>query len=255
MADEIVKAPDAKNDPEWNEIVEKLVEELGDELPDKVIEATELLISGYSTYQAAKHLGTNVKAIRAWLEKYPAMALAVRNGRALLQKWRLSKLEQQFILAADKSKEILETDLTSKDINPRLAGVVAQHARFVMSMFMGQKVDIEISVKETPQMKARNDALDYIAQQMKQIGADHVVEGSYTIVEPEKQTGAPLLKENGDPHFGKLGEIDLNDQGVLCHICGQRAFYPAKHIAAHKISLIDYCTVFMLKPDDLKFQP
>src|SRR5512139_226278 len=111
MADEIIKAPDAKNDPEWLEIVEKLVEEMGDELPDKVIEATELLISGYSTYQAAKHLKTNVKTLRTWLEKYPTMALAVRNGRALLQKWRLSKLEQQFILAADKSKEILEADL------------------------------------------------------------------------------------------------------------------------------------------------
>jgi hypothetical protein len=256
MADEIVKAPDAKNDPEWNEIVEKLVEELGDELPDKVIEATELLISGYSTYQAAKHLNTNVKTLRTWLEKYPTMALAVRNGRALLQKWRLSKLEQQFILAADKSKEILEADLSSKDINPRLAGVVAQHARFVMSMFMGQKVDIEIKVTETPQVKARNDALDYLAQQMKQIGAhpDSVIEGSYTVVEPEKQSGTPLLKENGDSLFGQLGVINVNDEGVLCHICGARAFYPTKHIAAHKISLVDYCTVFMLNPNDLKLQ-
>src|SRR5512146_918296 len=111
MTDEIIKAPDAKNDPEWNEIVDKIVEELGDEIPDKVIEATELLISGFSTYQAARQMKTNVKTIRTWLEKYPTMAMAVRNGRALLQKWRMSKLEQQFILAVDKSRQLLEADL------------------------------------------------------------------------------------------------------------------------------------------------
>ena len=85
MADEIVKAPDANNDPEWTEIVEKLIEEMGDELPDKVIEATELLVSGWSTHQAAKKLGTSAKTVRAWLEKYPAMAMAVRDGRQLLR--------------------------------------------------------------------------------------------------------------------------------------------------------------------------
>src|SRR5512139_2329973 len=117
MTDEIIKAPDAKNDPEWSEIVEKLVEEMGDELPDKVIEVTELLISGWSTHLAAKHLGISPKTVRAWLEKYPTMALAVRNGRQLLQKWRMSKLEQQFIQAADKSQEILELDLRDKEVN------------------------------------------------------------------------------------------------------------------------------------------
>src|SRR5512139_2414995 len=169
MADEIVKAP-ANNDPEWLEIIEKLIEEMGDELPDKVIEATELLLCGWTTYQAAKKVGTSAKTIKSWLEKYPTMALAVANGRQLLTKWRLSKLEQQFILAADKSREVLELDLRDQSVNSRLTGVVSQHARFILSMFMGQKVDVEIKVSETPQMKARNDALDYIAQQMASIG-------------------------------------------------------------------------------------
>lgn len=258
MADEIVKVPDANNDPEWTEIVEKLIEEMGDELPDKVIEATELMLCGWSTYQTAKKLGTSAKAVRSWLEKYPAMAMALKDGRAMLTKWRMSKLEQQFFLATEKSREILEADLTSKDINSRLAGVVGQHARFVMSLFMGQKVDVEIKVSETPQVKARNDALDYLAERMKALGGnpDSVIDASYTVVEPEKKTsGVPLLKENGDPYFGELGKVDLNEEGVLCHICGARSRFPANHIVGHKISLQDYSLVFMINKDDLKQQP
>src|SRR5512139_656747 len=188
MTDEIVKVPD-QSDPEWSEIVDKIIDEMGDELPDKVIEATELLLSGYSTYQAAKKVGTSAKTIRQWLEKYPSMAMAVHNGRQLLSKWRMSKLEQQFVMAVRKSEEILALSLRDQDVNARLAGVVGQHARFVMSLFMGQKVDVEIKVTETPQVKARNDALDYLAQQMSALGgkAESVIEASYTIVEPEKK--------------------------------------------------------------------
>ena len=254
MADEIIKAPDAKNDPEWLEIVEKLVEEMGDELPDKVIEATELLISGWSTHQAAKHLCISAKTVRAWLDKYPTMALAVRNGRQLLQKWRMSKLEQQFILAAGKSKEILELDLRDREVQARLVGVVGQHARFILSMFMGQKVDIEVTVNESPQMKARNDALDYIASQMAAIGSkpENVIDASYTVVPAEKETPQQILKENGDPFYGKLGELDINNDGILCHICGVRTRSITQHIYGHRISVNDYSLVFMVPKDDLK---
>ena len=63
--------------------------------------------------------------------------------------------------------------------------MVGQHARFVMSMFMGQKVDVEINVNETPQVKARNDALDYLAQKMAAIGGN-----------PENVVEAPILWSN-----------------------------------------------------------
>lgn len=252
MTDEIVKVP-GQSDPEWSEIVDKIIEEMGEELPDKVIEATELLLSGYSTYQAARKVGSSSKTIRQWLEKYPTMAMAVRNGRQLLSKWRMSKLEQQFVLAASKSQEILELSLRDQDINARMVGVVGQHARFVMSLFMGQKVDVEIKVTETPQVKARNDALDYLAQRMASIGGkpENVIEGSYTVVTPEKTTGQPLLDEHGNPYHGRLGELDRNDDGVLCHICGQRSIHPLQHIVAHKIGIGDYCLVFMISKEDL----
>jgi hypothetical protein len=252
MTDEIVKVPD-QADPEWSEIVDKIIEEMGDELPDKVIEATELLLSGYSTYQAAKKIGSDARTIRQWLEKYPSMAMAVHNGRQLLSKWRLSKLEQQFVLATKKSEEILELSLRDGDVNARLVGVVGQHARFVMSLFMGQKVDVEIKVTETPQVKARTDALDYLAQQMAALGgkADSVIEGSYTVVEPEKRAGLPLLDEHGNPYYGKLGELDRNEEGTLCHICGQRSLHPVQHIISHKIGIGDYCLVYMISKEDL----
>lgn len=253
MTDEIVKVPD-QNDPEWSEIVDKIIEEMGEELPDKVIEATELLLSGYSTYQAAKKVGTSAKTIRQWLEKYPSMAMAVRNGRQLLSKWRMSKLEQQFVLAAAKSQEILDLSLRDQDVNARLVGVVGQHARFVMSLFMGQKLDVEIKVTETPQVKARNDALDYLAQQVAAMGGrpENVIEGSYIVVTPDKSTGMPLLDERGNPYYGKLGELDRNEEGVLCHICGHRSLHPVQHIVSHKISVVDYSLVFMISKDDLK---
>lgn len=252
MTDEIVKVPD-QNDPEWSEIVDRIIDEMGEELPDKVIEATELLLSGYSTYQAARKIGANAKTIRQWLEKYPSMAMAVRNGRQLLSKWRMSKLEQQFVMAAKKSEEILELGLRDQDVNARLIGVVGQHARFVMSLFMGQKVDVEIKVTETPQVKARNDALDYLAQQVAALGGkpENVIEGSYTVIAPEKSTGLPLLDEHGNPYHGKLGELDRNEEGTLCHICGQRSLHPVQHIVAHKIGIHDYCLVFMVSKEDL----
>jgi hypothetical protein len=252
MADEIVKVPDT-NDPEWSEIVDKLIDEMGEELPDKVIEATELLLSGYSTHQAARKIGSSPRTIRQWLEKYPTMAMAVRNGRQLLTKWRLSKLEQQFVLAADKSREILELSMRDSDVNAKLVGVVGQHARFILSMFMGQKIDIDIQVTETPQLKARNDALAYLAQQMASMGGkrENVIEASYTVVTPEKTTGQPLLDERGDPFFGKLGELDRNTDGVLCHICGQRSKHPIQHIVSHRIGIMDYCLVFMINKEDL----
>ena len=257
MADEIIKAPDAKNDPEWLEIVEKLVEEMGDELPDKVIEATELLLCGWTTYQAARKVGTSAKTIKSWLEKYPSMALAVSNGRQFLTKWRMSKLEQQFILAAGKSKEILELDLRDREVQSRLVGVVGQHARFILSMFMGQKVDIEVTVNETPQMKARNDALDYIASQMSALGTKpaNVIDASYTVVDPAKEKLPQLLNAKGDPFYGKLGELDINEAGMLCHICGQRTRSVLPHLASHRISTNDYGLVFMIPKDLLKNLP
>ncbi len=243
---DIIPAPDARQDPEWQEIVDQLVEEMGDELPDQVIRATELLMCGWPTYQAAKQIGTSAKTIKTWLEKYPAMANAVRKGREMLTTWRMSKLEQQFALAAAKSQDILNLSPADKSVDARLTGVIAQHARFVMSLFLGQKVDVNIHLPETPQMKARNDALDYIAKQM---GREEVIEGT-CVIEPARNK-QPLLNEDGKPYHGQLGILDVNADGMLCHICGDRTRHP-QHIAGHGISISEYCLVFMVNEDALK---
>jgi hypothetical protein len=80
---------------------------------------------------------------------------------------------------------------------------------------------------------------------------ENVIEGSYTVVTPEK-AGLPLLDERGNPYYGKLGELDRNEEGFLCHICGHRSLHPVQHIVSHKISVVDYSLVFMTSKDDLK---
>ena len=174
------------------------------------------------------------------------MANAVRKGREMLTAWRMSKLEQQFVLAAAKSQDILNLSPSDKTVDARLTGVIAQHARFVMSLFLGQKVDVNIHLPETPQMKARNDALDYIAARM---GREDVVEGT-CVIEPAKNK-QPLLDEEGKPYHGKLGALDVNEDGMLCHICGDRSKH-AQHIAGHGISVAEYCLVFMVSEEEVK---
>ena len=241
-----------QKDPEWQEIVNQIVDDLNKEdLPEQVIQATELLLAGWPTYKAAQRLGVKTAAIRKWLQAYPAMALAVANGRKMLSKWRMSKLEQQFLQAIEKSEEILDLDLGDDTVNAKLVATVAQHARYIISLFAGQKIDINVTVEEgTQTLKARNDALAYLAEELaKQRDSGETIEATYRIVDatPEEGKQKPLLDQDGNPPFGKIGELDTTGEGTICHICGIREVLFEKHInQVHHMKTKEYELMYML---------
>lgn len=227
----------------WQDIVNSIVEQVTSsditEIPDNVIRATELLLSGLSFYEVGKELGLTTATIKGWVKKYPPMALALQNGRTLLAKWRLARLEQQYLLAIDKSREILEMSLTETEgspstVNTKLTAVVAQQARFIIDQFT--KVNNEISLKsdgENVTLSASGEALDYLAQQIaKNRQAEEPVEATYRIIDNglAGEVLAPVLDEKGNPFFGDMGSLEIDEEGkIMCHICGKHY----KKLSAH----------------------
>lgn len=116
-------------DENWRQIVERLTEELTDDIPEKVVRATELLLSGFPVGKAAKEIGVSSDTIKSWIRKYPTVAHVLSEGRRYLQLWRMAQLEQQFVKAIGKSEEILDLSLHDDSVNVKLAGIQAQHAR------------------------------------------------------------------------------------------------------------------------------
>jgi hypothetical protein len=239
-------------DLDWQQIVNKIVDEMGTELPDKVIEATELLLAGWPTYKVSRELNVSGQTIKEWLARYPSMAMAVANGRKLLTKWRMSKLEQQFVDAIKKSGEILELDLDDRAVNAKLVGTIAQHARYIIGLYAGQQIDVNVKVSEGEQtFKAKQDALSYIVDELaKQRNSEEPIEATYTVVSANEDTAPrPLLTEEGNPAFGELGVLDTTAAGTLCHICGKRVSNIKMHVGMeHHMKIKDFEIIFMLLP-------
>jgi len=247
---ELAISDDNALDHGWNDIVEQLLNEVCEsDLPENVVKATEYLLAGWSTRQVADELNITSRTVKDWMRKYATMAMAVRNGRKLLSKWRLSRLEQQFVQAVEKSREILSLELEDDTVNSKLVATIAQHARFIISLFAGQKIDVNINFPGADQtLKAKADALDYLAEALaRQREGEEPIEASYEVVEVNSREHQPLLDEEGHPFFGKIGQIDTTDEGTLCHICGQRHKQFGLHISSiHKIKYQEYELVYML---------
>lgn len=238
-------------DENWRSIVEKLTEELTDDIPDKVVRATELLLSGYPVGKAAKEVGVSADTVKSWIRKYPTVAHVLAEGRRNLQLWRMSQLEQQFVKAIGKSEEILDLSLSDETVNPKLVGIVAQHARYIIGLYAGQQIDLNVKEKgDDPVLKAKADALDYLAQRLaEQPQSGEPITVSYEVVDERSANARPLLNENGDPAFGQLGLLDINDEGALCHICGKRMQLLGVHIAKeHTMRPKEYEDAFLLDP-------
>ena len=61
--------PDMGDD--WKAIVDELQKEVPvSELPDKVVQATEYLVSGWPTYKIARRLNVAPSTVRKWLSDY-----------------------------------------------------------------------------------------------------------------------------------------------------------------------------------------
>lgn len=262
-----VRLPDEIADKEWNVVVDSIVRELAwPDIPEKVIRATELLLTGHPVYIVAKKLGVKTDTVRLWLSQYPTMAMAVANGRALLSKWRMSKLEQQFLTAVDRSNEILDVSLTGTiddggaepvDVDPKVMATIAQHARYIIGLFAGQKIDVQVTheLGDTV-LEASQGALEYIAQRIaeKRDRSDvEPIEAVVRVIDPRLDNSAPLLQSNGTTHFGELGVLDRNDSGTLCHICGDRFKSFAKHLRdRHTMSAAEYELTYMLDEGEVR---
>lgn len=249
-------------DLSWQEIVNDLVDQIAGEdandIPEKVISATELLLTGMPYYKVAQKLGVTTSTVKNWVKKYPSMALVLQKGRPLLAKWRIAKLEQQYLMAIEKSQEILEMDLytdeedTNKP-NAKLTGVVAQQARFIIDQFT--KVNNEISIKsdgESVTMAASGEALDYVAKKIAEHrDKNEPVEATYRIID-DKNTSekyVPILDEHGKPFYGEMGKLNINEnKKIQCHICGNYYKSLTAHLyGKHEIPPDVYELTFMLE--------
>lgn len=252
---------------EWQTIIDQIVETLEDDIPDKVIKAAEYLICGWPTHKIAERLNTKKETIRGWLTRYPKMAVAVNYGQRELYRWRMAQLEQEFLTALEVSQRILDMgasksrleenmqDMASAD--PKILAIQAQQARFVISLFAGQKMDLRIKSPsdDRPALKAQKDALDYLAKEI----ADNIntvearPETTYRVIDIASGVRGPLLDDKGDPFHGKLGEVDQKEEGTLCHVCGERVAKLYMHVTkGHKMKVREYEIVFMLDKDSLR---
>ncbi len=252
---------------QWHEIVDRIVDELLDEdIPDDVVKAAEYLICGWPTYKVAQRLSVQTKTIRGYLSRYPNVAVAVNYGQRELQRWRLAQLERQFISAIEASQDILDLGTPHRQVqnldgvDPKTLAIKAQQARFIISLFAGQKVDLNVRGPEDdkPALKAQQDALDYIADRVanRLESIDAVPEKlvtTYRVVDVRDNKSGPMLDEHGDPAHGKLGEIETNEDGTLCHVCGERFGKLRIHVTqGHRMTDREYELVFMLSKGELK---
>lgn len=254
MSSAIVPSGSEEAPQEWSDVLEALSLSLPEEAyHGKIIRAVEYLVNGWPIGKIAKEIGVPKDTIRGWLNKYPQTTLAVAQGKKMLSQYRMSRLQQQFIKAVERSEEILDVSLKQDDsIDQKMVATVAQHARFVIGLFAGQQTDVNIKVDEgtATLLKARNEALDYLAQQLqaqRDSSDEEPIEGIVRIIDAQAPSG-PLLNADGQPHHGILGEIDVDDDGAMCHICGERFRQLALHIrTGEKMSVSEYETAFLLE--------
>lgn len=251
-------------DNSWTTLIDQLYEQVTSDknldwggLPSKILEATELLLSGHSLHDTSIKLDTTPQTIRSWMSKYPAMAIILSQGPQLLSKWRLSKLEQQFLTAVNKSYDILNLSLDGKtndgvEVDPKVLTVVAAQSRYIIGLFAGQQKDVTVRHEFGDTiLKAKQDALDYLADKLQQqrgnaISGEEPLTIEYRIIDERNEIGGPILDESGNPFFGMFGQVDKDVDGIQCSICGKRFKNIKSHIPKHNISLKDYQITFLL---------
>lgn len=264
MTKDIIKYPDI-DDITWQSVIDSLTTNLtkNPDIDEKIVMAAEMILSGFPLYKIAKQLNVSTDTVKGWLLNYPEITYAIGQARRDLTKWRLEQLEQQFLLAVNKSYEILTTDsyiyedddgvLVTATPNTKLLAVQAQHARYILNLFADRSnFNINIQVTETaPTLKAKQDALDYITGQLKK-QEEEPIEATVRVISNDTRQG-PLLDEDGNSLFGKLGELDHDkNEGTLCHVCGNRFNRLDIHIRVKEnMSNEMYETIYMLPPGSL----
>lgn len=249
----------ANTDLDWQAIINRIVDELKpQDAPDNVVRVMEYLISGWPLHKAAREVNVSSHTVRQWLSEYPAMAAAVAQGRQAIVTWRMHQLEQQFTQALQKSQEILGVQLDGtyvddngeiRKVSARTLTAQAAHVRYLLNLMTGRdtgEITVTHEFGETV-LKARDDALDYLASQLKH--NDDPIDVVYKVIDVKRDTVGPVLDANGSPFYGEMGEVDINETGTQCHICGKRYAprgFRAHVAAAHDMTAQEYELTFML---------
>lgn len=163
------------------------------------------------------------------------MACVLADQRNSLIRWRMNQLDRQFLNAAQRSQEILEIPISghseSGPVNTKILTAIGQHVRFIMGLYAGQKIDVNVTHHhEGVVLQAQDEALDYVANRLAEArDKEEPIEATYRIIDAKHDTG-PLFDKDGEPHHGRMGVLDKNEDGYLCHICGERRKRLDKHI-------------------------
>jgi hypothetical protein len=248
---------------EWTELFDE-VSDLVDvgKLPPKALEAIPYLMSGLPKSEVAKLVKVTRPTINNWLNKHPAMQIAVARGKEMAQSYRLAMLESQFVKALQVSQEILDMPMTGSSeemgedapvelqINSKIATAKGQHARFIIDKFISSKREIEVT-HELGQtvLDAQNDALSYLATQINELSDEEDIPVTYRVIDANPNNEGPRIQQDGSPNFGTLGGLTHDDElGTQCHDCGNWFKSLATHIRrTMSMSVTEYEKIYQLE--------
>ena len=240
----------------WADLMDEVADLVDlEQIPEGALHAMPYLMSGVPKSEVARHVGVSRKTLNQWLSKFPSLQIAVSKGKELAQEYRLSMLEAQFIKALQVSEEILNmpmrgiSDDEDGGVNSKIATAKGQHARFIIDKFVSSKREVSVTheLGDTV-LDARQDALDYIAEQISMTGEDEPV--TYRVIDGNSNNEGPMLNEDGTPNFGTYGGLTQNDEGrTQCHDCGEWFLSLGTHIRkTMNMSLSDYEVIYGLDP-------
>ena len=234
------------------ELIDRLFDEVdgADDLPAHVVRATELMLFGVPIRRVAKEVGVSVSQVRKWLKDYPQMGAIIARGKEAADELRRQQLELLFQKAIEFSEYLLDLDARdTEDLNVKLLGIQAQHARHFLSIFAPKKDEVSVLDRQgtgKPLLIADESALDYIAQAVAgAINSDIPVR--YEVVDGEFVE--TYLDENGQPPHGEIGVLLMDEKGrKMCHVCGNYYKNLEAHIHTHRLNADTYGKIYGVYP-------
>jgi len=254
MSNNLIVVPD-EPDESWGRIVDSIILSLeGEDIPDQVIRALELLLSGFPVPEVARQLSVKTETVRRWLVKYPRISEILADNQPNLVKWRMTQIDQQFLQALEVSKRVLELPMHGDDVNAKLVGIMAAQARYIIGLRAGQKQDITVTHEMGDSvLKAREDALEYLAGRLLFQDHEEPIETTIRIIDNNIDDQGPMVDEYGNAPFGEIGTLDIDSSGILCHICGQRYKSLKRHVLSkHGLGTTEYELMYGLEEGTLK---
>lgn len=243
----------------WSAIIENLANEVGETVQerDNIVMAAECFVLGYSIRETAKKIGVTQQTVKGWLKQYPSLAHIIKNYRKLMIEWRIKEMDKQTLLALDFSRKLLLLDPTdeSKKTDGRLANVQAQQARYILDSFVkNHEGEIQIQQQGSGMnLQVSQDAMSLLMDKLSSF-VEQRKEPLQVIyeVDTKKKEDTPVFDRNGNPFYGEMRKIHVNEDGMQCHICGNYYKNFRFHIMTHHDLEPDiYCNLFMISDIEL----